>query len=97
MAKVRPQRADAAVEAPAPATGTDPGPVDSPDGGGPVKFAHGNLWVFPDGALKLTYQIVETGELGERLIPAGIMKMIGNGHSPLAVFKAMARGSRGLD
>jgi hypothetical protein len=76
---------------PAPAHGTDPGPVDSPGGGGPVKFASGNLWVFPDGALKLTYRIEETGELGERLIPAGIMRMIGNGAGPVAALRALAK------
>lgn len=91
MAKVRPQR-PSEVLAPAPTVGQDPGPVDSPNGGEPVKLAHGTLWRSPDGGLVLAYQVEGSDVTERRVIPAGIVKMMANGGSPMAVLKAMTRG-----
>ena len=95
MASLRPERASAPVEIPAPAAGTDPGPVDEPaSGGGPVKLAHGTLWRSPDGGLVLAYQMEGSEQTERRVIPAGVVAMIGNGASPLQAFKALTRKSR---
>jgi hypothetical protein len=78
---------------PAPAAGADdPGPVDVPaSDGGPVRLAHGSLWRSPDGGLVLAYQMEGSDQTEHRVIPAGIVALMGTGASPLQAFKALAR------
>ena len=98
MAQVRPERAALPVETPAPAADADPGPVEHPSGGGPVRLYHGSLYQNPDGSLVLAFQAEGSAETHRRHIPAALAQLMAGGASPLQVAKAMMRNGRnGMD
>jgi hypothetical protein len=97
MAPVRPERPDQ-VEAPAPPAAEPPGPVEAPGEGGPVKIAHGSLYLNPDGSLVLAYQGEGDTETTRRHIPAAVAHMLINGGNPVQMARAMIKAGRnGVD
>lgn len=97
MATVRPERTTSVLdgqETPDPATGHDPGPVGTADGGVPVRLYHGSLYLNPDGSMVLAFQAEGSEETIRRHIPAALARLMADGGSPIQVARAMMKGPR---